>query len=237
MSDLARRLAISTAIAAAVVVIGFLFLSVENAHKQIATVDQSQRAALEQLAEKRVEVQAEDRIITLPDDGSVYHTSVFVRADWHRRSQDRELLAWFGSDPRLQSLKAQTHFNIYTERSPLWKTRYSKTVGRLPCVRVQAASGRVTYQSSVDNLPKSADGLADEITGCIFKNRKKRRQPTPTPTPKPDVDVDVDVMPAPVIPDVVVPVKPAFPWLLLVVAVILAGIVPIIVHFKNAFRG
>lgn len=233
MNDLARRLAISTIVAAAVVVIGFLVLSVENAHDRIVTVDQSQRAALEQLAEKQAE--AKDRIIRLPEDGSVYYTSVFVKADWRRRPQDRELLAWFGSNPRLLSLRSQTHYNVYTERSPLWKTRYSKTLTTLPSVRVQTANGRVTYQSSVGNLPKSADGLADEITGCIRKRRKDRRHPTPTP--KPDVDVDVDVTPAPVIPDFVEPVKPAFPWALLVIAVILAGAVPVIVHFKNAFRG
>lgn len=234
MNDLARRLAISTAVAAAVVAIGFLFLSVDNAYDQIATVDQSQQAAIEQLAEKQVE--AQDRILRLPEDGSVYHTSVFVHADWRRRPQDRTLIAWFGSNRRLLSLRSQTHYHVYTERTPLFKTRYSRTIKVLPAVRVQTADGRVTYQSSVGNLPRSANGLADEIAGCLFKRRKDRNKPAPAP--EPDVDVDVDVMPAPVIPDMAEPVeKPEFPWLLLVIAVILAGAVPVIVHFKNAFRG
>lgn len=233
MNDLARRLAISTIVAATVVVIGFLLFSVDSVHEQIATVDQSQTVTATKLA--AIEAKAEDRIINLPEDGGAYYTSVFVHANWRVRPADRTLLAWFGSNRRLLSLRSQTHYNVYTERTPLFKTRYSRTIKALPAVRVQAADGRVTYQSSVDNLPKSADGLADEIAGCIFKKRKDRRHPTPVPVP--DVDVDVDVTPVPVIPDLVEPVKPEFPWLLLVIVVILAGAVPVIVHFKNAFRG
>lgn len=235
----ATKVALAAAIATVAVVICWHGGRLQYAESQLATVSQSQDMTATKLA--AIETKAEDRVINLPEDGGLYHTSLFLHHDWRRRPRDRMLLAWFGSNPRLLSLRHQTFWHIYTERTPLFVNRYSKTVRVLPCVRVQWPNGRVVYQASGENLPKTANGLAVKIVKGIYRLARPRPcpRPHPAPDPAPEPDVDVDVNVTPVIPDVTpdTPTQPEFPWGLLVIAVLLASAVPVVIHFKNAFRG
>jgi len=177
------------------------------------------------------DVPARERVIQLPEDGQAYHTTVIVSANWRERRSERYLLGWFASHPGLASLKAQTHFHQYDTTDALYKTRLAHAVPDTPAVVVQQADGKVVYKASGVNLPQSADELAGNISislgGC-------RPRPRPQPAPKPDVDVDVDVTP---IPDIAPqPARPEFPWVLLIVAVLLGAALPLWVHFRSAFR-
>lgn len=227
--DLTKRVVLATAVAALAVCLLWNICSIQQTQQNIEVLHEST------VALAAAEPQALVRV--LPQDAADCHTSLYVNADWRRRPLDRKLMAWFEYDPGILSVRGQTHSHVYTTKHRLFRERYRKTVPVLPAVRVQQPDGKVLYQVSDKAIPASPGQLADEMAGCLFKNRKKRRNPEPAPTP--DVDVDVDVVPVPPIPDVIpdVSVQPEFPWLLLVIAVLISAAVPVIVHFKNAFRG
>ena len=175
--------------------------------------------------------EARERVIQLPEDGQAYHTTVVVSANWRERRAERYLLGWFAAHPGLASLKAQTHFHQYDQGSVLYKTRLAHAVPDAPAVVVQTADGKVVYKASGANLPQSADELASNISISLGGCRPRPRPPAP-PQPQPDVDVDVHP-----IPDVAPqPARPEFPWALLVVAVLIGGAVPVVLHFRAAFR-
>jgi hypothetical protein len=144
------------------------------------------------LARPLAEQFAERQIMKLPEDGNAYYTTVFVPA-----SGRSAVPAWFESDPRLYSLKRQTHFTTFEADDPMY-TRYKRYHGNSgkTVVLLQDPYGRVIYNSARTGLPRSASSLADaiqqDVANChIFKRWRERRNPTPEPQPAPEpVDPD-----------------------------------------------
>lgn len=129
-----------------------------------------------------------ERIVELPDDGDVWHTSVFVHAQWQSLKADRELVAAFETDPRLVSLKAQTKFHLFTDADPTYKQRFAKHVPTLPAILVQRGNGEVIYKASSTNIDPPA--LGGQVAAGIHNWRCDQNgcypvQPQPAPAPPP----------------------------------------------------
>lgn len=184
----------------------------------------------------------QQQIVDLPQDAGNWYVSVCLHDDWRSRPLDRAVASWWNIHPRLVSIKTQTHYKIYVESDPIYKTTLAKLIGPLPCILVQDSSGTVIYKSSGENVGSDGDEIANDI-GRIFPIFPLRPRPCPGPNPCPKPDVKPDVKPnvdvdLKVIPDVK-PAKPAgadFPWVLLVVVVVLASGATLVKYFKDEIR-
>ena len=188
----------------------------------------------EQLAEVQTTVAhqeqpAKERVIDLPEDGDAYHTTLVLATDWRTMPKQRRLVAWFQADPRLASLRSQTHFHEYTERSPIYRARLARAVSSVPCVMVQRSDGRVVFKASGSNLPPTSGVLADQIAASLCPRPRPQPDVQPEPAPEPEPLPLPDVRPQP-------PAKPAFPWALLIVAVLAGLVLPVVVHFRRAMN-
>lgn len=164
-----------------------------------------------------------ERVINLPEDGQAWST-VFVWPEYREADQDsRRLAALFASEPRLQSLLAQTKSFHYTPADPLWRTRYAQQMGgatpQFWLIRPgpNPADGTAVYAVSGQALPTTGKDMADGIARNI--NRIcPRPNPGPSPAPGPQ-----PVTPAPQIPDISPPEPiddplPLWVWILPVLA-------------------
>lgn len=143
-----------------------------------------------------------DRVISLPEDGHAWHTTVFTNAQPSAR--DRQVIGWFASDSSLSRLKQQTHWHTYANGSPLSARYKSLTAGGLPAVVVQDDKGAVVYKASGANLAAEPWPLVKGIRDCIRAHCPHLR-PCPQPEPEPEPSPEPDLGPKPVIPDVVGP--------------------------------
>lgn len=139
-----------------------------------------------------------DRVIHLPEDGGSYHTTILTHTNWEGVSRDRELVAWFTSDPRLASLRAQTHFHHYTDSNPLYRTRLAAAVPQqeLPAVMIQSADGAVLCKFSGNTLPGDPMSLGDMLSDC-FPRPAPPPAPGPQPLPPPNTPYIPDTRPTP----------------------------------------
>lgn len=133
----------------------------------------------------------QNRIVELPEDGGVWHLSLFVHADWQSRKADREVVAAFEADPQLRSLKAQAKYHLYTEADPMYRQRFAQHVPVLPAVMLQRGNGEVVFKSSAGNLDPPA--LGGQVATQIYQYRCDNGycypvQPKPTPSPTPVFD-------------------------------------------------
>ena len=175
-------------------------------------------------AESDVENAIGERIIDLPEDGEVWHTSLLLHDEWERIDQDRRLVAWFETNSRLASLRAQTVWHIYTESDPIYHERFREAVPILPAVLVQRSDGEVIYKSSGVHLPDRAEKLASSIHGTIRRRCPSPwcgPQPQPEPPPQPHEEQPLP-KPEP-IPDLSADSKPQTSNLLLAIAVCLTS--------------
>jgi hypothetical protein len=132
---------------------------------------------------------AEKQIVNLPEDGTAYHTSLWLPANWQADAKSRELVAWFETNNKLKSLKAQTHWHVYTTDQAWYQQRYRNMVPTVPAVTVQKPSGQFVYEAGIKNpIPNSAPALAADIQGNLYSNCPNRR-PKPEPSPEPDEPV------------------------------------------------
>lgn len=167
------------------------------------------------------------RVVTLPEDGGAWHTTLFLHKGWKTKAKDRQLVGWFASDPILSSLKAQTHYHQFTREDRLFQTRFSRAVTELPAVMVQAADGAVWYKVSGDNVPETGAELSEQVAKIFrrpfFRRHVPRPQPGPEPAPEPDIEPMPDV--TPVIPDLGGPEETSgtFPWIVAAIIAALAG--------------
>ena len=155
----------------------------------------------------------ERQIIDLPQDGQAWHTSLFLHDDWESIDNERRMVAWFETEPRLSSLKAQTIWHLYTESDPIYQERFRESIPVLPAVVLQKDNGEVVYKASVHAIPDSSDKLARDIRATI--NRRCpgpwcRPSPEPGPVPRPKPDVKPQPQPAnkPAVPDIAKPDRP-----------------------------
>ncbi len=196
--------------------------------------------AVEQTADRAQAREVQQRITELPEDGQAYHVSICLHDDWQRRPNERALKAWWSVDPRLVTLAAQTHFHVYVESDPVFRTNIAGAVGQLPAVLIQNEHGEVKFKASGANLPESAPDLGDAVVSAFgrpyllpYRNRHNRPCPCPpnvTPAPKPNVDVNVNVPPRP-IPDTPIHTPASFPWLVMLAVSGLAGAAVLAVNF------
>lgn len=120
------------------------------------------------------------QIVKLPEDGQAYHTSLFLPDNWQSNRQCTELVAAFETDAKLKSLKAQTHWHVYTPRDQMFP-RYQAMVPVLPAVVVQKASGQKVYAAAGDAIPRAPSLLAADIQGNLYANCPNRPRPAPEP--------------------------------------------------------
>lgn len=158
---------------------------------------------------------AGERVIDLPQDQGQWYVTVFgSEAD----ARYREIVRWFDSHPVLRRLREQTKWHAVAIQSKVFRERYQDSVPVLPSVRVQSADGRIVYQLSGDQIPATADELADlgaealrrrllDICPdgvCPIDDQPPRLDPAPVPvvqpTPPAIVRPPVIVSPAPPAP-------------------------------------
>ncbi len=132
-------------------------------------------------------VKPQEHVIHLPEDGHRYYTTLVTSENWRASPRERELVAWFSGHPRLVSLKSQTHWNHYTDRSPLYRMRIASAIppNEIPVLMVQTGDGAVVYKGSAASLPADPSELADQIQQRIDDCFPRPKPPTPTPGPAP----------------------------------------------------
>ena len=188
-----------------------------------------------------------ERIVDLPETGGAWHLSIFVHQDWRSRPAERRLVAWFSVEPRLVSLKAQTHDHLYTDADPMYRLRFAKIVPLLPAVMLQDGTGKVWYKAAVGSknvpLPAEPAALGDKFQTLFAGGPCPWPKPKPEPEPGPGPDESPDL---PNIPDLDVPAdRPApareqFPWPLAILVVIgvgvASGVVVLVANVRREIR-
>ncbi|MDE2102467.1 MAG: hypothetical protein KGL39_34795 [Patescibacteria group bacterium] len=130
---------------------------------------------------------AGDESMRLPADENGWFLSVFTSAN--PTPEELQFLAWFDRDPRLASLKQQTHFNYYTPKSTLWTRYVNGTVdidGRqipplissVPAVAVHRPTGPNTFKrvakfEAPSEYFRDSKTLASAIAACIRAETKE----------------------------------------------------------------
>lgn len=154
---------------------------------------QDTRADVRKVAMAMADAERQEHVIQLPEDGQQFYLTIFTAQDYLTRARDRELVAWFDSDPTLKSLKSQTQYNHYTPDQKIYSERFGETlpISQFPAVMLQDAAGKVYVKLSAATLPKSPKDLIKIIRDCC---PRPKPGPQPTPTPEPN--------PVPVIPDI-----------------------------------
>lgn len=202
----------------------------------------SQQASISQQVDLAVQAASspvvQEQVINLPEDGGTYHTVLLLHADWRNRPNERELVAWFKTEPALVSLAAQTHYWQITDADPIYASNYAATTPTLPAVLVQTEDGRAIYKVSGDEIP-SAGAVASDVVQLFDKRpwlrlrpwKRPRPAPTPAPEPKPEPKPDVDVKINTQIPVVRPPQEPSGQgadfWAILGISIVVAGCVAI----------
>jgi len=136
-------------------------------------------------------VDAQERVVRLPEDGLKWHLSV-VGQD----TQYREVLGWFDIVPNLKALKSKVLFHQVTPSDPIYSERYAPNIKALPTVRLQDERGVVIFEAAGKNLPMTGEGLYAAIASAVNGSeellpwRRKNRQPAPSPQPDPVPDTD-----------------------------------------------
>jgi len=244
---IARNAALVAALAAVLFCCGWAALAIPRTAGQVAQSTSEQNAKLEaRLTElsgqtdllARVAAESQERIVELPKDGGQFYVSVLLHKDWRLRPNERALVAYWHTDPRLVSIRVQTKWYAIAEDEDTYKRRFSKVTVALPAVYVQTPDGYVIHKQSGDAVCESADAVAAPMIE-LFKNRPwlklpwNRPRPGPCPAPSPNPAPKPGPGPG---PDLVIPVIPdtdarddaketaaAFPWLLLSIVVLVAA--------------
>lgn len=125
----------------------------------------------------------EERVINLPEDAHKWHIVALVNEPQYRTAQERELIGWFDTDPRLAVLKSQCKWHVYTPkndhyRSSTWGTEFPPS--RFPGVVIARDDGHHVFVETGTDIPKTAKELGNKIADCW-----PRPQPNPAPTPNP----------------------------------------------------
>ena len=188
-----------------------------------------------------------EQIVDLPETGGAWHLSIFVHQDWRERPAERRLVAWFSVEPRLVSLKAQTHDHLYTDADPMYQLRFAKVVPLLPAVMLQDGKGKVWYKGAAGSkeapLPSEAKELGDKFQTLFSGGPCPWPKPKPEPEPKPGPDEEPDL---PDIPDLDVPadasepVSDQFPWPVAILVVfgvgVASGVIVLVANVRREIR-
>lgn len=157
---------------------------------------------------KNEQVAPERQVVTLPNDGNQYFTTLFLPSNWQADNKCRNLVANFQSDPRLSSLKVQTRYNQYEAHEAIFTARYAASVTELPCVALTDSAGGVVYKASGVKIPNSPRLLAQAIQSEIVAKRcPNGKCPWQDDEEKPDEKIP-DTTPVTPVTPVVDPVEP-----------------------------
>jgi hypothetical protein len=163
----------------------------------------------------------QQQVVSLPEDGGAYHLSLFVSNNWREIPAEREAVALMETDATLKSIKAQSHYHLYTETDPIYQTRFASAIDTMPCVLLQDAKGTVIFKYSGPVLSKRP---------WLHVRPWLRPRPCPTPNPAPGpVNVTVNDR----LPDTKIPDTPIFPWGLLIFTIALAAGLTTAVQFAK----
>lgn len=167
-----------------------------------------------------------ERVIDLPEDGQTW-SSVFVWPENREADPDsRRLAAAFASEPRLQSLLAQTKVFHYTPSDELFRERFavSQPIAGMAVPQFwliapseNPSRGQVVYAMDGKHAPDGKT-MAAGVAAAIARHcpRPTPTPPTPTPpTPPVTPPTPPDIGPA---PDPVDESLPLWVWVLPVVA-------------------
>lgn len=127
-----------------------------------------------------------ERVVTLPEDGQAWATIVFTSDAWQTVHNERTLLAWFETNPRLAALKATTKFTHITAGDPVYShVPVNKTDGGsaysfahivrddFPCLIVQTCDGTKVYKIGGSNMPKRSSALADAVAAAVRHSKRE----------------------------------------------------------------
>ena len=136
-------------------------------------------------------VQATERVLKLPEDGSKWYISIVGEKGNARYA---EVLSWFENVPKLKKLQDQVQFAAIDTDSDIYTERYRPNVAGLPTVRVQDANGKVVYEAAGNKLPASGESLYNAIARAAsgseewlpWRRNNKKPEPKPEPAPSPD---------------------------------------------------
>ena len=173
----------------------------------------------------------DSRVINLPEDGNAFHLSLFLNNDYMQK-KDRQIVAWFETNNTLRSVKAQSHFHIYTPDDEVYRARFASDIPSLPCIMFQDSTGKVYYKAT---NPQSQEQVVSAFA-TLFDKKPWRRvrpwlRPKPGPGPGPGPGPNPSPGPEPIdtppnigpIPDTPIPDSQEFPWLLFFIIVGGAG--------------
>jgi hypothetical protein len=180
-------------------------------------------------------VLAEERVVSLPQDGGKWYVSVVGNANDARYN---EIAGWFDINASLKKLKNQVHFCPVTTDTAIYQARYASNVKGLPTVRMQKADGTMVYEAAGKNLPMTAAGLNGALAGAVstaqgirpvlpWRRDMERQCPGPRPNPQPNPLPQPDPEPQPIDdngPPNVDPDAPAEPPVWALALVCIAGV-------------
>lgn len=162
----------------------------------------NQLAIVEAMRALHVEPQLRERVIELPEDAGAWYTTLVYDAPTPAQPASRQLAAMMATNPRLQSLTAQTKTIIYTPGDRMYQSRFRHYYSSAtPQIIVQDPTGKVAFKASGEAIPADAELLADAIAAgieqCCPRPRPRPDQPQPQPTPQPTPATIPDIGPTP----------------------------------------
>jgi hypothetical protein len=130
---------------------------------------------------------AQEQVVQLPQDQGKWYLSIFGNEG---ESKYETLKNWFSTDPQLQGLRVQAHYNTYRADSAMFAERYAQSTS-IPCVRLQDAGGKIVFQATGDSIPMSPQALYNSVNDACRRRcnpcppQPQPKPPTPEPTPNP----------------------------------------------------
>jgi hypothetical protein len=119
--------------------------------------------------------------VELPADQGKWYLTTFGTSP--------EINCWFDNHDQLSRLKSQTHFATIQPTSAVYRARYQSTTPT-PCIRLQAPDGTTVYQATGQQIPLSADALANGINKHIRRFCPDGNCPLPKPEDPPAQPLD-----------------------------------------------
>lgn len=110
------------------------------------------------------------RITDVPVGDAKLYLTVIVGTGYQNDPRQAKVLDWFQTDPRLNRLMGEMHFNVYGTDNPHFRERIMGYVGEaVPIVMIQRPNGRVIMNVTAVSMPTSSGALADMVYDAVRK--------------------------------------------------------------------
>jgi hypothetical protein len=176
----------------------------------------------------------------LPQDQNRPYLTIFGDP---RDARFQEIVTWFETQHTLIEFKRQTHYNVITTDSVLYRDRYADTVDQLPLIRLQTANvDDEAIEFKGNSIPMSADalgkGLNTKASQVECFRRRPKNQNVIIVNPQPDNVAPPYVSPGPQpLPPSPAPSAARVPWLFLGILFLVGGVAGAIKHFRDIYSG